>query len=197
MKSLIASMTALISITAFAQTKELKQVYKLDTTATQVEWVGKKLAGEHRGMVPVKSGELVVLGELLTGGSVVVDLTKLNVTDIKEKEYNDKLVGHLHSGDFFDTAKHPEAKLVIKDSKKVGANLEVQGDLTMKGKTHLVKFLTTEFKVDGKTLTAKANVTVDRTKYGIKYNSGSFFKDLGDKVINDEFVLNIEVVAKK
>jgi len=38
---------------------------------------------------------------------------------------------------------------------------------------------------------------LDRTKWDIKYNSGKFFKNLGDKLIYDDFEIEVEVVAEK
>jgi hypothetical protein len=35
---------------------------------------------------------------------------------------------------------------------------------------------------------------VDRTKYGIEYNSGSIFDGLGDRVIYDNFELAVNLV---
>ena len=42
--------------------------------------------------------------------------------------------------------------------------------------------------------TAETSLKVDRTKYGIQYGSGSFFDNLGDKTINDEFELKVKLV---
>ena len=36
-----------------------------------------------------------------------------------------------------------------------------------------------------------ANVEIDRTEYDIRYGSSSFFDDLKDKAIYDEFDLNV------
>lgn len=47
-------------------------------------------------------------------------------------------------------------------------------------------------------IVAVANdVKVNRTKYDIKYGSKSFIADIGDKAIDDDFILNISLVAKK
>jgi hypothetical protein len=64
----------------------------------------------------------------------------------------------------------------------------VTADLTIKGKTEPVKF---ELNVAGTTATAA--LKVNRTKYDIKYGSGSFFSDLGDKTISDDFDLNVKL----
>jgi polyisoprenoid-binding protein YceI len=38
--------------------------------------------------------------------------------------------------------------------------------------------------------------TINRSTWNVKYGSEIFFKDLGDKVINDNFNLEFKIVAK-
>ena len=119
MKTLIAAVFAVSTITgAFAA-----DTYKVDTQASKVTYVGKKVTGEHTGNVTIKSGSLVVDGDKLTGGEIVVDMNSLTSTDLTDKEYNAKYVGHMKSPDFFNTEKYPESKLVIKSSKKTDKGL--------------------------------------------------------------------------
>ena len=95
----------------------------------------------------------------------------------------------MNSEDFFHTENHPTANLVFTDVKSTGKNsYEVKGDLTIKGTTKPVTF---DVSVYGSKATA--TVKVDRTDYGIKYGSGSFFDDLGDKAIYDEFDLVVDL----
>jgi polyisoprenoid-binding protein YceI len=191
----------LAASTAYAA-KESATTYAVDTEATKVEWIGKKVAGPHNGYVKVKNGSLTTTADgKITQGNIVVDMNSLTNTDLTDKEWNDKLVGHLKAPDFFDTAKFPEAFLVIKSSKKTANGLEVVGDLTIKGVKQPVKFTATDVKSTASSYSAKATITVDRTKYGIVYNAGngdsSIIKSLGDKLIYDEFTLNIALASKK
>ncbi len=48
----------------------------------------------------------------------------------------------------------------------------------------------------GDTYTARGQLTVDRTKYGIRYGSDSFFDNLGNKAIADDFELEVVLVAQ-
>ncbi|MFN8331607.1 MAG: YceI family protein [Saprospiraceae bacterium] len=66
------------------------------------------------------------------------------------------------------------------------------GDLTIKGISQSVSF-DAMFEMDH----ATANIMIDRTKFGIKYGSGTFFQNLGDKAINDVFDLNVDLVFSK
>jgi polyisoprenoid-binding protein YceI len=115
-------------------------------------------------------------------------MTTINTTDLEGKG-KASLDGHLKSDDFFGTEKFPTATLVIKSIGEKAANVySVTADLTIKGKTEPVKF---ELNVAG--TTASAALKVNRTKYDIKYGSGSFFSDLGDKTISDDFDLNVKL----
>ncbi len=197
MKSLLAVAFAVSSMGAMAQNKPMTSTYNVDPAATKIVYVGKKVTGEHTGNVQAKSGYLVLQGEEITGGEVVVDMNSLSSTDITDKDTNAKYVGHMKSPDFFDVGKHPESKLVIKNSKMTAKGLEVSGDLTMIGQTKPVTFMVTDLKKTDSVVTAKSNLTLNRTQWGLKYGSGSFFKGLGDKAINDEFTLAIDLTAKK
>lgn len=176
----LALVVALSSVSINAQTK------KVDVKSSTVKWVGKKVTGEHSGTVNLKDGALVFKGKKLAGGTFTVDMTSINATDLSG-EYQGKLNGHLKADDFFGTEKFPTAKLVFKT---IGAKATdvytVTADLTIKGITKPVTF---DITVNGNTATTAFKV--DRTKYDIKYNSGNFFENLGDKTINDDFELTV------
>jgi len=197
MKSLLAVVVASTSMGVMAQNKPMTSTYNVDPAATKIVYVGKKVTGSHTGNVVAKTGNLVIQGEEITAGEIVVDMNSLSSTDITDKDTNAKYVGHMKSADFFDTAKFSESKLVIKSSKKTAKGLEVSGELTMIGQTKPVTFIVTDMKKTDSVVTAKSNLTLNRTLWGLKYGSGSFFKGLGDKAINDEFTLAIDLSAKK
>ena len=153
-----------------------------------ITWTGKKILGSHTGTIDLKSGYLEMEGENLIGGMFEVDMTSIKNTDLGP-DYKAKLEGHLKSGDFFNVEEFPTATLKIKGARKKGNVYNVMGDLTIKGVTENVNF---EIAM-GET-GARATVVIDRTKYGIKYGSGDFFDDLGDKSISNNF--NLDVVMK-
>ncbi|MEN2413703.1 YceI family protein [Flavobacterium mesophilum] len=176
----IALFVAVAGISVNAQTK------KIDVKASSIKWVGKKVTGEHSGTVNFKEGAVVFKGKKLVGGSFTVDMTSLTSTDLTG-EYQGKLNGHLKADDFFGTDKFPTSKLVFKTIGAKSADVyTVTADLTIKGITKPVTF---DITVKGNTATTAFKV--DRTKYDIKYGSGSFFEGLGDKTINDEFELAV------
>jgi hypothetical protein len=60
-----------------------------------------------------------------------------------------------------------------------------------------VSFVVNDIKKTDSLFSGKSSLTLNRTQWGLKYGSTSFFKGLGDKAINDEFTLAVEIAAKK
>jgi polyisoprenoid-binding protein YceI len=160
----------------------------IKTSESTVTWKGYKVTGSHTGTIDLKEGSLEFEGEKLIGGEFVVDMASLISTDL-EGEYKGKLEGHLKSDDFFGVESNPTSKLVFTSVEATGKNsYEVTGDLTIKGKTNPVTF---DVSVYGSKATA--TLKVDRSQYDVKYGSGSFFDNLGDKTIYDEFDLVVDL----
>ena len=178
----IALSLVLVSGLAFGQAKKV--------VSSDVHWWGYKIAkteaSSHDGTVNVKNGTVVLKKNALVGGTFVLDMTSINATDL-QGEYQGKLNGHLKADDFFGTEKFPTAKLNFKKVVAKSANVyTVTGDLTIKGITKPITFdLTTTAN------SATTKFMVDRTKYDIKYGSGTFFTSIGDKAIADEFELDV------
>ena len=190
------TMAAIFALLAFIVPPPAAK-FKVDTKASTLTWVGKKITGQHTGAVPISTGELVSDGKLLKEGSFEIDVNALTVTDITDKDGNAKLVGHLKSDDFFGTTKFPKATFVISSvTPKSGNDYTVKGKLTIKGKTNEIEFPATIVH-DAKKVTATAKIVVDRTKFDIRYGSKSFFDNLGDKAIYDEFELDLKLVANQ
>ncbi|MCL9770930.1 YceI family protein [Flavobacterium sp. HXWNR69] len=182
-KSIALALVAFVSFATTAQTTK-----KVNAAKSTINWVGKKVTGSHEGTIALKEGALIYKGKKVVGGNFTVDMTTINTTDLDGKS-KANLDGHLKSDDFFGVEKYPSATLVFKSIGEKGNGVyAVTGDLTIKGKTESIKF---DLTVTGKT--ASTTLKVDRTKYDIKYGSGSFFSDLGDKTINDEFELTVKL----
>lgn len=190
MKRTILSLALLVLTAGMAQATEPVEVVKKEVKAeeSKVAWKAYKVTGSHSGSVALKSGALMFDNDKLTGGEFAVDMTSLIATDL-EGESRQKLEGHLKSDDFFSVESHGTATLVFTNVKSTGKNsYEVTGDLTVKGITKPVTF---DVSVYGSKATA--TMKVDRTQFDVKYGSGSFFDDLGDKTIYDEFDLVVDL----
>lgn len=186
-----------VGLFAFAFTTVNDEEYKVDKQQSKLTWIGRKVTGEHSGTINISNGKLNWNGKNLTGGSFEIDMASIINTDITDETYNQQLVGHLKSDDFFSTEKHPKANFVITKVEPLANNqAQVTGNLTIKGTTKEIQFPAT-IQAQGNQLSAKAKILVDRTQYGIRYGSGSFFENLGDKAIDNNFELNIELLAKK
>ena len=179
---------AIALLVAFGTTVATAQTKKVSVEKSTIKWVGKKVTGEHSGTVNLKEGNLIFKGKKLAGGNFTVDMTSMTATDISG-DYRGKLDGHLKSEDFFGTEKHPTSTLVFKKiAAKANGVYTVTGDLTIKGITNPITF---DLVVKGNTATT--DLKIDRTKYGIKYNSKSFFDSIGDKAIYDDFELSVNL----
>ena len=199
MKKLIPTFSLITGMVLFmAFTKPIKETtYKVDTQRSSIEWLGKKITGQHNGTIKLSSGELVVNGKAVKGGAFTIDMNSIACSDL-QGEYGQKLVGHLKNDDFFSVEKNPTSKFEITKVTSAGANrVNITGNLTIKGITQPLTFPAT-VKQKGDAIVAVAKgVKVDRTKYDIKYGSKSFFTSIGDKAIDDEFELAINLVATK
>lgn len=183
--------------TVFAtNTKDEKVAFEIDTKASKVYWTGKKVTGEHTGYLSIGDGTVHVKNNAVVGANINMDLNSIVCTDLENETYNQKLVGHLKSEDFFSVEKFPMANFSITSIKK-NSNGEnnVVGDLTIKGITHEISF-PAKIGMENRTVTAEGTAKLDRTKWNIQYGSGKFFEGLGDKMIYDEFEITFDISAK-
>lgn len=170
----------------------IAQEVSVNTEDSELKWKGKKVTGEHWGYIALKDGSLTIKNGKITAGTFDIDMNSMTCEDLESPEWNAKLIGHLKSDDFFSTEKFPVATLVITESAPFKDKMsKVNGKLTIKGITHPVNF---EAKKSAEGY--KARVTVDRTKYDIKYGSGKFFDNLGDNMIDDEFILDVNIILE-
>ncbi len=165
--------------------------YTVDTERSTIDWTAKKVGGGHTGTIKITSGSLVHNGKSLTKGSFLINMASITSD-------NARVTTHLKSDDFFAAEKNPNSKFEITKVTPAGANrVNIAGNLTIKGITQPITFPAT-VKAQKNIIVAVANgIRVDRTKYDIKFRSKTFFLDIGDRAVDDEFELNINLVAKK
>lgn len=179
---------AMTLVVALGTTVATAQTKKINIEKSTINWNAKKVTGEHSGTVNFQDGNLIFKKGKVAGGDFTVNMTSLTATDLSG-EWKAKLDGHLKSDDFFNTDKFKTSTLVFKKiASKANGVYTVTADLTIKGITNPVTFNLT---VKGNT--ASTVVKIDRTKYDIKYGSKSFFDSIGDKAINDDFDLTVNL----
>ncbi|PJB15136.1 MAG: YceI family protein [Flavobacteriales bacterium CG_4_9_14_3_um_filter_32_8] len=192
---LLLSIVALSGIFLSSFVNNKKQDLKINTKISSIEWIGKKVTGQHTGAINIKEGSLQVVDGIIKTGKVVIDMNSITNTDM-EGEWSQKLLDHLNSADFFDVKNHSASTLEINSVKNIEGNKYiVNGNLTIKGISKPIEFPATIEVKDGK-LAAFAEVKIDRTLYDIKYGSGKFFEGLGDKMIDDEFIVKFKIAAE-
>ncbi len=185
---LIIVLSLAVGTSATANNPAADEKVPVKTSESTVTWKAYKVTGSHTGTVDLTEGALIFDEGTLTGGEFSVDMTTLISTDL-EGEYKEKLEGHLKSDDFFGVTENPTSKLVFNQVKATGKNsYEVTGDLTIKGITKPVTF---DVSIYGNKATA--TMKIDRAQYNVRYGSGSFFENLGDKTIYDEFDLVVDL----
>lgn len=183
----------LIAVLVAATGSLQAQTFKADLEKSKLKWTGEKVTGKHWGHIKLKSGELGIKNGKITKGTFIIDMNSITCEDLEDAGYNQKLVGHLKSDDFFGVEKYPEAKLVLKKGAAFkNGEAKFKADLTIKKNTESVFFVVKE--KDGKYF---ATITVDRSKYDVRYGSNSFFDNLGDKAISDNFTLEVELVLSE
>jgi polyisoprenoid-binding protein YceI len=189
-KSLLSLvLVAVFGFTATAANSVEEEKKQVKVSESTVTWKGYKVTGSHNGNIKLKSGHLEMNGKKLTGGEFVVDMTSITVNDLEAGNGKEKLEGHLQSADFFGVENNPTSKLIFTSVKPMNDNsYTVTGDLTIKGITKPVTLVVSMFENK-----ATATIKVDRTNYDIKYGSGSFFDNLGDKAIYDDFDLVVDL----
>ena len=155
---------------------------------SSIEWKGEKVLGSHEGTLSLQSSELIFKDKELVGGKFTMDMTSISCTDLTG-ESKSNLEGHLKSDDFFSVSKFPTSQLIIKNvTKRTDNSYDISATLTIKNITNEIRFIAT---VNGNTMSA--NIIVDRTQFDVKYGSGSFFDDLGDNMINDNFEISVSL----
>jgi len=196
--SIIVLLSLGIAVNGFAQTSKSssstnKKTSTVDITKSYIAWLSKKVVGQHNGQVKFQEGTVTTKNGVLTGGNFTIDMKTISCDDLKDADYNKKLIGHLNSEDFFNVDKYATATIkitkVLKLTKKVNT-YNLTADLTIKGITKSITFPAT-FKAVGKGFEGVAKLTIDRTLWDIKYGSSNFFEGLGDKAIKNDVELNV------
>lgn len=189
---------------AAAQTAEAV-VYGVTTAASQVNWEANKLAGGgHTGTISIKEGEVFVTDGVLTGGKFIIDMNTINVTDVTDPEMKGNLEAHLkgateeNADHFFNVSQFPVSTFEITNVVDNNGDKTVEGNLTIKGTSHSIKFPATINVTDTEVAITSEEFEIDRTLWNVNYNSGSVIEDLaGDKIINDNVKIKVAIQVAK
>lgn len=198
--TIILALVALLTTNMWAKGSSSTSVKSttINTEKSTIDWIGKKVLGQHNGKVKIQSGTINTKNGVLTGGNFVIDMKSITNEDITDPDYNKKLIGHLNSEDFFNVAAFSTANVkitkVLKLTNKPNS-YNLTADLTIKGITKSITFPATFSKSAGNGFEGNAKITIDRTLWDIKYGSSNFFEGLGDKAIKNEIELNVKLAS--
>lgn len=201
-KTLILASALTIGTAASAHTvgDETSTKYTIDTKTSKVVWTATKIGGSHTGGIDIARGSLTTKNNNASTANIVMDMKSIHNTDLEDASYKAKLEGHLKSDDFFAVEKFAESSFnvsgfsPIENAKNGAANYTIKGDLTIKGITHAISFPGI-VKISGTEAVVTGKLTFDRSKWDVKYGSGSFFEGLGDHLIHDDVELKFELHA--
>ncbi len=183
--------------------------FTVNTDSSTVKWTAYHKGGLNPRFGTTKTtGTFSVENGNLASGSLTSDINTL-LTDTKavdpkasEGKTSADLDGHLKSADFFDVAKYPTVKFDITkvedlaagtESKTVGANKTVSGNLTIKDKTVNVTF-PAKVEITENNVTVDSKFTINRQDWGLSYGAEG---DPKDWMISQEVDLELHIVAGK
>ena len=177
----------LLSLLALLAARPAATTYHLDPAASTLAWTGHAEAGNWapQGTIRLREGTLVAEGLAVRAARLVVDMASI-------AHEQAQLAEHLRGPDFFDAVKFPTAVFELREFK----NGQASGTLTLKGIRRPVAFPVAVEAVPGGGLRLRGTATLDRTAFGINYNSSAFFQNLGSYAIRNDFQVAFDVVAR-
>ena len=186
------------------ESSETAITYNVDVEESKLNWVGSKPAGKHNGTVSLSEGNLKADDNGLVGGSVVIDMTSIDVLDLEgqdKKDLENHLMGYANGKEdhFFNATKYPEAKFEITGMETVDGQAMLSGNLTLKETSKNITFPVSVSMndTDGSVMLTSDEIVIDRTEWGIKFMSKSFIENLGDNFVSDEMKINFDLKAYK
>ncbi|MEC9026561.1 MAG: YceI family protein [Candidatus Neomarinimicrobiota bacterium] len=173
-------------------------IYSVIVDRTELSWIGKEISTKiHTGTLNLTDGMIEIIDENTINGNITIDMSSINVTDLQGRA-KEMLEGHLRSADFFEVENYPNATLNFKSKSynKLKNLIDFEGQLTIKDISNPIFFSATLIE-SSPYLKAKSILSFDRSKYNVRFRSGSFFENLGDKLILDDIDVNIVLVTEK
>tara|TARA_B100000575_G_C22870091_1_gene507802 strand:+ start:84 stop:662 length:579 start_codon:yes stop_codon:yes gene_type:complete len=182
------TISIIIIILIFSTQSINAQEKLLNVETSNIRWFGEEITGkQHYGDLKFSSGYIQINDEVISSGNFIVNMNSLTVEDLSGGGKK-RLEGHLKSTAFFGISDYPQAALNISSLAEINGNSQkLVGELTIKGITHPINFsiiLSSENN-------ATATLVFDRSKYDVRFRSGSFFDELGDKLILDDIKLEV------
>lgn len=179
---------AFLLLLTMAAAQSAAPTYQATAATSRLTWTGHAETGTWAptGTVQLLRGTLSYDGRTLRNGRFEFDMHTIQHDDAK-------LTEHLRGEDFFDAKKYPTAVFVLREVRGGTAT----GQLTLKGITKPVQFPVVLEQLPNSRLRVKGTATIDRTQFGVNYNSSSFFQNLGSYAIRNDFQLAFSLEVAK
>ena len=175
--------------------------YRLDTTASRLEWIGRNLNNRHYGIISITEGALEIRGGLISEGFVTLDMNSIVNRDLQDENYNRMLISHLKSDDFFHVQRYPTATFRLSSSEIIpeaapgSPGQIVTGSLELKGQSNQLSFPAEIVAQENGQIKTHAALDIDRTRWGVLYGSGRFFEKLGMHLVSDTISIELFLLA--
>ena len=169
------------------------QEYKVNQNTSVLTWVGRKVSSGHNGTIMLKNGYLNVSTDGIIDGEFNIDMNSISVSDLQGGG-KASLERHLKNEDFFSVNDFPLSNISFHSNKDqiINNQVDLDASLTIKNITHPINFTATIIEVSPK-LKLKADLVFDRSLYDVKYGSGKFFENLGDRLILDDIQIGVDL----
>lgn len=169
--------------------------YSLVIAESFVNWKGMHVMGGkgHQGYIKPLSGTLAFdANGNIAGGYFELDMNTITITDKKDTSSDNGLVSHLKDPDFFDVKKYPKGTFQLTKATKVSGDSSyyITGQLTLRAITQEVQFPATIIR-NGEDIVATATLTIDRTKWGVTYQSGSVWGLVKNELLEDRVPVSL------
>ena len=166
--------------------------WNVDPVHSQVGFEVEYVVGTFRGSFSPIDAKL----EVAEGGSATLT-GSAPVAGVKVQDEN--LTAHLQSPEFFDIERTPQITFVSSELERSGEDITVRGELTIKGVTAPVEARGTitdpvEDAHGGVRFGLKLETTVDRTKFGLNWNTPL---PSGEPALANEVTLTAELYLVK
>ncbi|WP_299678227.1 YceI family protein [uncultured Dokdonia sp.] len=161
-----------------------QEIYIVTKNSSTLTWGGKAAVGGYapEGTLQIQKATITCENNTITTLEIIVDMTSLY-------QENKQLSGHLRDKDFFHVKKYKTAKFTLSEPAAISSGTCIlNGYMTIKDTKNKEQVKATVTMQEGM-ISIAFNHTMDRTTYGVNYNSPSIFKSLKENVIADDFTL--------
>lgn len=162
-----------------------EELLMINPSKSKIKWFGEYAFyfGGHDGKIDLKEGYFIKTNGSITGGLFVIDMNTIKSLDMDKEDARKDLDNHLKNEDFFEVNTYPTAKIEFtKVTYESDTQLKIFANLTIKNMTKPINFYA---DVDYKKELMTTKFKIDRTLWGITYNSKEIEGKLKDGLISD------------